>query len=227
MLRVIVFASLLILGQDAFAQSSIGVSGNFFFEDSDLSGEQQVSVQTNDESFAYVADDFLNATLYYLQPFKESGRIGGALTYYGDHIAEIPQEGEEVPEFYDFGHLIELVVRAEWLIGVTESIDLIAGAQAGIPILFPGGDFQDEIDDLKDQQASVWDIPRTGFVVGPLLSARYKYHESLYFRADIGIKYEKIFLFNTTEEVQGVPFRKDWTLTTVRTEIGLALEVDL
>ena len=56
-MRHSLFLMLALAPTPLFAQTAIGVGGAFFFEDSDLSGEQQASVQTTDESFAYDFDD--------------------------------------------------------------------------------------------------------------------------------------------------------------------------
>lgn len=216
-----------LLSAPAFAQSVIGVSGAFYVEDGELTGEQQASVQTTDESFTYVSDGFLQASLYYLTHLDPAFRIGGGLTYYGTYTAEIPGDEGDEPEYFEFGRLVEMMARMEYLINVTPTIDIMLGGHVGLPILFTDGDLQREIDELQDQQASVWDLPRIGYVVGPQLSARYKYLDHLHFRFDAGLKWEQLFLFNTTEEVQGIPFRKDWATSTLRTEVGFAIEVDL
>lgn len=214
----------------AQAPAAVGVGANFFFEDSELSGEEQGSVQVTDESFDYRSEGFLSGSLYVLAPWSERFRIGGGIHYYGKYVAEqIPEGGleeDEDPETVEFGTLVEMRARAEYLIpaGVFQ---LALGAHVGIPVLFPNGEFQDEIERLQDQQASVWSVPRIGFLVGPQVSALYRYNEHLNFRLDFGVFWKRLFLFNTSQEVQGIPFKKTWTAKVLRTEISLGLEVDL
>ncbi len=214
----------------AQARDVIGVGASFFFEDSQLDAEEQLSVQVNDESFEYVSDGFLSGSLYYLSAWNENLRLGGGIQYFGTYIAEeVPEEEldeDEEPPTYELGTLVELRAMIEYLFpaGV---FDLGIGAVAGVPILFPDGDFKEEIERLQDEQAGVWNVPRIGFLVGPRISGIYHYSEYLSFRADIGIVWERIWLFNTSEEVQGTPFSKTWTSKILRTEFSLGLEVKI
>lgn len=217
---------------DAFAQARdvIGVNTGLFFEDSERTGEEQTSVQVEDETFEYISDGFLSGGIYYLGAWSDQLRIGGGIQYYGKYIGEIVPEEEldedEDPELFEFGTLLEVRALLEYLFpaGV---FDLGLGAVVGIPVLFPDGDFKDEIDRLQDQQASVWSLPRIGFLIGPRVTGIYHYSEYLSFRLDIGVIWERIWLFNTSEEVQGIPFSKTWTSKILRTEFALGLEVKI
>ena len=221
------------LGSSAFAQADtvVGMGVATYFEDGALSGEEQVSVQTTDESFDYVSDGFLSGSIWLLKAFSENIRFGGSINYMGRYTAEIVPEEEldedEDPETFEFGTLVELVGRFEYLVPTYDRFDLMFGGVLGVPILFPSGEFRDEIDRLDDEQASVWGLPRVGYLIGPAIAGRWAYSEYLYFRADFLLKWEQIFMFSTTEDVQGVPFSKDWSVSTLRTEFSLGIEVKL
>lgn len=215
----------------ANAQTVLGIGPGFFVEDSDLSAEEQASIELRDESFAYTSDGFLSGSIYIMKDWTESIRLGGQVTYYGTYSASVTPEGDnnndEEPQIYEFGRLLEVSARIEYLLPVTDTIDLALGGMAGFPILIPDGDFQAEIDRLKDQEVGVFDLPRIGYLLSPVFGARYKYSEHLYFRGDLLFKWEQLFLFRTTEEVQSIPFRKTWSTSTLRSEFTLGIEVVL
>ena len=210
------------------AQTVLGIGVGIFTEDSDLDGEEQASVELRDESFAFSSDGFLSGSLYVLKPWTKSFRLGGQLTYYGSYIASIaPEDENDETQTYEFGRLLELSARLEYILPVTDTIDVMLGGMMGIPILMPDGEFQDEIDRLKDQEVGVFDLPRVGYLLSPVIGGRWKYSDHVYFRGDLLFKWEQLFLFRTTEEVQGIPFRKTWSTSTLRSEFTLGVEVVL
>lgn len=220
----------LTLAAPAAAQSRLILGGTAYSESGELTGEQQISVQENDESFSYENVDFLSTRILYLRPFKESFLIGGGIDFIGNYRANVLNdegEPEDPIEVYEFGSLLELLVHAEWGVEITEKIGLGLGAQAGIVGLFPRGDLREEILELQDQDVRTFMLPRLGWSIAPQISARYKFDDRLALRADVGVQWQSIWIFNTEQTVNDVAFRKEWTASTMRTRVGLALEVKL
>lgn len=224
------FGLTLAMTAPAAAQSRLILGGTAYSETGELTGEQQISVQENDESFSYENADFLSARILYLRPFKESFRIGGGIDFIGNYRASVlDEEGQpqDPIEVYEFGPLLEVMAHAEWGIDITEKIGVGLGAQLGLSGLFPRGDLREEILELQDQDVRTFMLPRLGWSVAPQVSARYKLDDRLALRADAGVQWQTIWIFNTEQTVNDVAFRKDWTASTVRTRVGLALEIQL
>jgi hypothetical protein len=217
----------------ASAQTVVGVGANAFFEDSKLNGLQQIAVQENDESYEYRSDGFLTGGFWFLFQMGDRIRAGSMIDYYGTYASLTKcQENEcDNPDFepdrFEFGKLVEFFGRFEYGIPMTESTELILGTVFGLPILFPGGDLEAEITSLREQGASVLNIPRIGYLVGPNLAGRWKYSEHLAVRADLMVKWEQMFLFRTSQSIDGISFRKNWTTGSLRYEIGVGIEVAL
>src|SRR5690554_4899243 len=77
------------------AQSRLILGGTAYSESSELAGEQQISVQENDESFSYENVDFLSTRILYLRPFKESFLVGAGIDFIGNYRANVlDDEGE-------------------------------------------------------------------------------------------------------------------------------------
>lgn len=232
---MVLFACLVFVAapRNASAQTVIGLGANVFFEDSKLNGVQQISVQENDESFEYRSNSFLTGSLWFLLQITDRIRVGSMLDYYGTYTSATKcQEGQcddpnFEPRLFTFGKLLEFHGRFEYGIPVTEDVSLLLGTVFGAPILFPGGDFKDHITSLQEQGAGVLDLPRIGYLVGPNVGTRWRYSEHLALRGDLIVKWEQIFLFRTSQNIDGIPFRKSWTTGTLRYEIGVGVEVTL
>jgi hypothetical protein len=104
---------------------------------------------------------------------------------------------------------------------------LILGAQVGPALLVPDGEFQQEIDELKEEGFDVWDTPRIGYHIAPQVGALWELDDRLSVRTDLGIRYENMFLFAIDDEVDGVAYERSWDTSVLRYEFGLAMEVKL
>lgn len=232
-LALSVVSSLMFLSATAHAQTVVGVGAGAFFEDSKLTGLERIAVQEEEQTYDYRSHGFLSGGLWFLFQLSQRVRVGSAIDYYGSYISATKcQEGEcEDPEFepdlYEFGKLLEFYARVEYALPVLQNIDMILGGVAGTPILFPGGNLDDEIDGLQEQGAGVLSLPKIGYVVGPNLGARWKYSDHLSVRSDLFVKWEQIFIFRTTQEIDGIGFKKNWTTGTLRYELALGIEVAL
>lgn len=213
----------------AAAQTSLIVGIGAFGEGSDVEGNERIEVRDTDRSFEYSSDSFLNGSLRVLRPLSKSLFWGGGVTYYGTYRGEI-DEGDDTPDppnTYEFGPLLELGGLIEWRVGVTEKIDLALGAQAGLALLFPGGDLKAEIKRLKDQDVGVWDVPRPGYFLAPQVGARWKLDERLSVRGDLLFKWERLHLFGIDEVVDGLRYERSSQANILRTEFVVGLEIVL
>jgi hypothetical protein len=213
----------------AHAQRAAGAGVGLYLERGELIGEEQIGPQEpRDESFTFRNSNFLTGSMWILFDAPLGLRIGGGARFYGNwNVRERDQDnsGDNDDPPIGFGKLLEVDSRVEWLLDVTDAVGITFGLHTGLATLFPGGRLRDEIDRLRDQDVSVWRVPRLGLTVMPLVGARWQFLELLAARADIGVRYERLWLFATTDDVSGVAVRKRWAVDTVRYELNLGLEV--
>lgn len=222
---------LMLLGAaEAQAQFTLGLGGEFFFDDGELDDLERISVQRDAREVPYASDPFVSGSIWGLAQLNESMRFGGSFTYYGSYgyISEEEQREEE-PDVFTMGPLMEITGRFEWLHPLAYDFDLILSAHAGLALLVPDGDFEAEITALEDQNISVApaSVPRLGYVVGPLVGSRWRVHEMLSVRSDVAFYWEQIFLFQTETNVGGIPYLKESRLDILRFKVGLSLELVL
>jgi hypothetical protein len=235
-LLVAVFCALVLSAPGAVAAQSIGVGVQAHSDDISLKGQQRIATGApQDEDQDLISDGTFSASLWYLKQISEQLRAGAGLRYYGtygglpaDEEARTTADGSAVDP-YVLGTLLEVYTQVEWILPVAEKlrIDAVFGMQFGAQVLFPGGDFADQIAALQEQGAGVWDVPHVGFLFGPQVGARWRVTDRLSIRLDVGLRYNKLFLFNTEEENDGIAFKKDWTLNVLRTDVGLGVEINL
>jgi hypothetical protein len=223
----VIVAALLGSVQHAVAEDIyIGIGAQAFFDDVDLTGERKVAVLTTDESYAASSDGLLSGSLWFLAPVWKRFYAGGQVQYFGTYTTLPEDEREDDDRVKKFGSLLELTGRGEWLIDIDSSLSVGVGGQVGLVMLFPSDDLEAEIKELEEQGASVAGAgtPRLGYLVGPVVSTRWKFHERVALRGELSMKWEQIFIFKNDEKIGGVPFRKDWQLDLLRYEVGLGLE---
>lgn len=209
----------------------VGTGLGFYFENSRLEGEETRESQTTDQSYDYSADNLLRGSLWFLKAISGNRvRVGGGLAYFGAYEGmREPEEDEEADEIeaYEYGQMVTPFARGEWLIPFLDRFQLALGAQAGLTVLFPDGEFRREIDDMKDQDISVFGGPRFGVDLAPRVGTRWQIDERLALRADFGVHWQRIFMLNVDDSVEGVDFSRDWTLKVLRYDLGLTMEVAL
>ena len=215
----------------ASAQSYIGVGGGLFSDDGELQGEETRDVaRSDDESFQYESDNLLMGSIWYLRHATDSVRWGGGLRYYGSYeILEIPEDPDNDDEIqpFELGQLTDFYVQGEFLLPFGGNKALLLGAQAGPSLLVPDGEFQRTIDDLDEQGVDVWNTPRLGFNLAPFVGGTWEIDDRLTARADLGVRYEQLFLLAIDDNVDGVAFEKSWSTSALRYELGLSFEVEL
>jgi hypothetical protein len=201
----------------------IGVGADLFTESSQMSGEQAINASRRDESFAYKSASFLSATLSMSVPApiaSERARIGGAIRLFGNYGAG----GDRV---FGFGLLNQAFITAEYGLPVAQQFEAVFGARGGLALLFPGREFSAEISRLQDQGVDVWSVPRIGWQLGLSVGARRQMSEHILLRADLSGQYEKLFLFSTSQEIDGLRFNKDWSTSGIRLGLTLGIEFAL
>lgn len=209
---------------------NIGVGIGAFSEDSRREGEEIRENETTDESFDYTADDFLRFQLWYLTPIIPRVRAGGGIRYFGSYEMMREPGGDESPEdidAFEVGQMATLFGRAEWLSPFADDMQLILGAEAGGTVLFPDGDFRTTIDEMVDQDISVYEGPRFGLMLAPLVGGRWKVDSRLALRLDLSMQWQRLNLLGVDETVEGVDYRRDWSAKILRYQVGLGMEVSL
>jgi hypothetical protein len=201
----------------------IGVGVDLFTEDSRMSGEQAINTSRRDESFDYSGGNFLSLTLGMSVPApiaSERARIGGGVRLFGNHT----RGGDAV---FGFGMLNQAFITGEYGLPVGKQFEAMFGARGGLQLLLPGREFSAEINRLQDQGVDVWSVPRLGWLAGLSVGARRQMAEHILLRADLAAQYEKLFLFATSQEIDGLQFNKDWSTSGIRLGLTLGIEFAL
>ena len=212
----------------------VGVGLGLFAENSRREGKLTKQVETTDESWDYNADDFLNGSLWFMHGLGSNIRVGGGLHYFGNYEAmrhktkEERQSDEKVKiRAYELGQMVTPFARGEWLIPVFQKVRLVLGAEAGVSVLFPDGDFRQQLREMKDQKVSVPTTPRLGVDLAPIVGARWALDGRVAFRADFSVHWQRLYLMSLDQKVEGVTYKRNWTAKILRYNVGLTMEVAL
>lgn len=228
-----VFAMMIIcLPSTVWAEGDLLIGATTYSESGMLEGEERISVQDEEESFDFENGNFFSGRLGYLRPIVTSLHAGAALDFVGTYRGEIVPEEEpdedEPPEYYEFGTLVEIQALAEWRLGLwDEAFSLGLGAHVGGAIVFPDGELDREIRDLQDQDVDVWDVPRPGFGGGVQAAFNWHFDERISLRTEVGVKWQRLLLFNTTSTIDDVAYAKEWSTSVRRTHLGVMLQIAL
>jgi hypothetical protein len=201
----------------------IGVGVDVFTESSRMNGEQAINASRRDESFDYNSSSFLSATLSLSVPApiaSERARLGGGIRLFGNYTGGGNSN-------FGFGMLNEAFITGEYGLPVGGYFEATFGARGGLALLFPGREFSEEINRLQDQGVDVWSVPRLGWLAGLSVGARRQMSEHILLRADLAAQYEKLFLFATSQEINGLQFNKDWSTSGIRLGLTLGIEFAL
>lgn len=212
----------------AAAQTAIGVGGVLFFDDGDLDDDERVGPRRDRSSDEGGSDGVLGGELSFLYALsdhpREGFRVGGDLRFLGNYgVTDDDDEGE----VYGLGALFELAARAEWSVDLIDRLALTLGLRLGLATLFPGDDLEETIDALAAQGADVAAGPRLGFVISPLVAARYQLLDRLLARLDLRFSWQKLFLVDVDQPVQGIAYERSLSWSVLRFEIVFGLEVTL
>jgi hypothetical protein len=195
-------------------------AADFFLEKSRMGGEQIINVTRRDESFDYASNGFISVTTALSYPWGKRFRLGPGIRVLGIYSGA----GQDA---FEFGFLVEALLMGEVGIPLVEKWEMTLGGRLGLPVLFPRGDFGDEIRRLQVDRVGVWSLPRIGWIAGITAGAKRQMTERLWLRADLNGQLEQIFLFATDELIEGFAFRKNWSAHIVRVGLTVGLEVTL
>ncbi len=195
------------------------VAGDFFFEKGRLNGTQNINGSARDESFKY-GRGFLSGSAWLLFPENSHFRWGPGLRILGRYSASVDNQ-----EPYELGFLTQAFVAGEFVLPLPSKFDLLLGGRAGLGLLFPGGEFKEEINRLRAEGVGVWSVPRVGWLAGINAGTRWKFAERVALRGDLNYGLEQLFLFATHQNVDGLSFAKSWSTYTMRFGLTLGLEV--
>lgn len=196
---------------------------DLYFDDG-TSNEQFTAGQVSDSETDDLSSDGLFAgSATFLSRVLEHVRVGGTFRYFGSY--SYARDEDEDADPVELGQLMELTGRAEYLVPLVESLELVGGVEAGLALLIPAGRLADEIDSLQNQGYDTWSVPRIGYVIGPQLGARYMLAEWLALRGDVALQWQRLILLDSHAEAGGVEGERDWTVDWMRVRAGIAAEV--
>ncbi len=205
----------------AKSRMRVGVGLDLFTESAHLAGEQSINASRRDESFDYKSATFLSATFSLSIPApiaEERARMGGGVRLFGNHSAG----GERR---FGFGLLNQAFVLGEYGLPVADKTEVMFGGRAGLSVLIPGRDFDREIERLQVQGVGVWSVPRLGWLAGLSAGGRRRMSEHILLRADLSAQLDTLYLFSTSETIEGLQFSKSWSTFGLR--LGLTLGIEL
>lgn len=208
---------------EARSRLRIGVALDLFAEKAKMSGTQTINTSPRDESFDYGSSTFLSATLSMSVPApiaKERARIGGAVRLFGNYSAD----GDHP---FGFGLFNQAFITGEYGLPVADKMEAVFGGRVGLSLLVPGHEMSQEIHRLQDQGVDVWSVPRVGWLGGLSAGARRRMSDHILLRADLSGQFEKLYLFATSEDLNGLHFDKHWSTLGVRLGFTLGVEFAL
>jgi hypothetical protein len=198
----------------------LGLGLDLFGEGARMSGGQWINASHREESFDYGSQKFLSASAWLLFARTERLRFGPGVRVFGNYAA-----GGDRP--FTFGLLTEALALAEYGLPVHGPYEVVVGARGGLALLIPGGALSEEIHRLRTEGASVWNVPRMGWVGGLSVGGRRQMTQRILLRADLGLQLEKLYLFSTSQQIDGLQFQKDWHTQALRLGLTLGAEFSL
>lgn len=207
----------------AASRMRVGVGLDLFTERARMAGEQSINASRRDESFEYKSATFLSATLSLSIPapiLEERARIGGGVRLFGNYSAGGDRR-------FGFGLLNQAFVLGEYGLPVADKTEVMFGGRIGMSLLVPGRDLDREIERLQVQGVSVLSVPRVGWLAGLSAGARRRMSEHILLRADLSGQLDKLYLFATSETIEGLQFSKSWSTFGLRLGFTLGVEFAL
>lgn len=205
----------------------IGVGPDFFLESGRMTGEQDINTSRQDESFDYSSEGFISGSAWLtsaVPSVTERLRVGAGVRIFGNYAAGGGRT-------FGFGLLNEVFVSGEYGLPITENMEVLFAARVGLSVLVPNSSLSEEIHRLQEQGASVWSVPRFGWLAGPSVGVRRRMSERIWLRADLLAHVEEQYLFATSQDIkeQGstLHFAKYWSTLALRLGLSLGAEFAL
>ncbi|AKJ07174.1 TPR domain protein [Archangium gephyra] len=204
-------------------QMRVGVGGDLFFESSRMTGTWSINNSRTDESFDYTSLGFLSATAWLTTStpmLNERLRVGAGLRIFGNYTAGGGNQ-------FGFGLLNEAFAIGEYALPLNNKTEFLCGGRVGLSLLVPNSEFETEIRQLQEQGVNVWSVPRMGWLLGLSGGARRQMSDRIWLRADVLVQLEQQYLFDTSQEISGFRFTKNWSTLAVRLGLTLGAEFAL
>lgn len=197
-----------------FERLGVGISGQG--EAGRMEGEQWVHTSHLDESFNYSRSGPV-FSVWGLGQILPRLWLGPTVRVMGNYA------GND----FEFGFYNELGGIGEWALPVFEKFEFLLTGRANMSLLIPGGDFANEIQRLQRDGASVWNLPRVGWVVGAGAGLRRQMAERFWLRVDASAQTGRLYLFSSSSYVADYRVRKYWSNGMNRWEVGVSAEIAL
>jgi hypothetical protein len=219
-------------GRQARAQSAIGLDFGLFLDDISLEDDERIGtlhqIVRQDRDNKNIAE----GAIYYLHHVGPADdeerlagfRLGGEFRYLGSYVTELSDGDAQRQEM---GTLIEFGFRGDWTAIIVHDFGVVVGLRFDMAMLFPGGDFADEIERLKDEGVPTSSGPRLGLALLPSVGARYALHERFNVRFDVGLGWSYLDLLSIDAGVQGIQYVRDTSISSRRFEVSLGVEIVL
>jgi hypothetical protein len=204
---------------DGWRFERIVVAFEPFFESSRLNGEQRIAQTRQDESFNYGSASPWSVSAALLAHRGGRFRLGPGLRIFGNYSAAQPE--------FRFGFLTEAYAQGEYALPAFEQFEAVFGARLGVALLFPNGDFAEEIRRLQSNGVNVWSVPRVGWLGALSLGLRRPLGDRIALRFDVIGQMEQLFLFLHSQTVGDLRIRKAWNTYTLRLSFALGVELRL
>ena len=227
-----VLGAWLAVSAPAAAGPTIGLGPGIYND----AGEREITVDQGVDDSEPERTEFENAGLlnlgsWVLFPLSDRVRVGGGVRWFGNYETKDPdaeeEDGRDV-ETYGYGTTFQLYGQGEYVVDLAGP-KLLLGAQAGLIVIVPGGDFQEQLESDEARGYDTNTLPRPGVFAGPLVGATYPLAKRLNLRADLGLQFARVWLQSSSAESQaaGLELTVDSHLVLTRLFLGLGIEVDL
>lgn len=164
----------------------------------------------------------LGVALTFLTRVHERFSAGASLRLLGSYSYQLDEDEDEVVEL---GQLVELSPTAQYLLPITEDLQVAFMGQVGLALVFPAGELADRIEALEAQGFDTSVSPRVGVIGGASVGLRHTYNDWLAFRGDLGWFWQTLFLLNTSAESGGLRGEDNWDVHWTRARLHLGAEV--
>lgn len=231
LIALVLAASVLLLGApsahaDADSTHTLLIGLESYIDDATDRTELSLGMLQNDQDETEVGRGLVSGSisLSYLLGLTSNFRFGGGARYFGSYRFEEDEQDDDEAEGILIGRLFEFYARAEYLLGLDSELHLVPAIEVGMPMLFPSGTLQTELDELETTGYSVNSLPRIGYFFGGELGARYQLESWFALRGGLGVFYEKLILYDaTTDDNVGERSR---TFSLMRLRLGLNAELN-